>query len=485
MLVDLDLALVAQFHSDGFEPEPLGVRQASGGEHHAIDLDIVVIGHRHAQAAVLVLVNPAEVGVEAEHDALHRADLQQPVAHAFVVAAQELVRPVDQRDLGAEFVEDAGELVGDVARARNQDPLGHGIEMERLVAGDAQLMPGARGNVRPRAGAYEDDIRGLLRAVGQGDLVRAGDGGALLDDLDLVAFERLAIEPVEPVDLGEHVVAQRLPVEHAVFGGPPKGLRILQVLGKVRAVDEQFLGHAATDHAGAADAVFLGHGDARAVRRRNPAGAHPARARADGEKVVVVVGHGKLLLRARIWRLRRRLPTSARGVLYLSDTPTYIRGMFPFYVQVAAFLWLGWLVSWQVAALWRDKPTVQAPRGDYRLHFVMISLGLILMYGVIPKRQPLLWHVGPALGWSMIALTAAGIAFAWWARIALGKLWSGGIERMAEHRVVETGPYAFVRHPIYTGLIAGAVAMAGAAGETVGDRGRGPVLARLCAQGTG
>ncbi|MGZ3195630.1 MAG: methyltransferase family protein [Croceibacterium sp.] len=144
----------------------------------------------------------------------------------------------------------------------------------------------------------------------------------------------------------------------------------------------------------------------------------------------------------------------------MSDTPTYNLGMFPFYVQVAAFLWLGWLVSWQVAALWRDKPTVQAPRGDYRLHFVMISLGLILMYGVIPKRQPLLWHVGPALGWSMIALTAAGIAFAWWARIALGKLWSSGIERMAEHRVVETGPYAFVRHPIYTGLIAGAVAMA-------------------------
>jgi protein-S-isoprenylcysteine O-methyltransferase Ste14 len=60
----------------------------------------------------------------------------------------------------------------------------------------------------------------------------------------------------------------------------------------------------------------------------------------------------------------------------------------------------------------------------------------------------------------MVALTAAGIAFAWWARIALGRLWSGGIERMAEHRVVDTGPYAFVRHPIYTGLIAGAVALA-------------------------
>jgi protein-S-isoprenylcysteine O-methyltransferase Ste14 len=31
---------------------------------------------------------------------------------------------------------------------------------------------------------------------------------------------------------------------------------------------------------------------------------------------------------------------------------------------------------------------------------------------------------------------------------------------MADHRVVDSGPYRFVRHPIYTGLIAGAVALA-------------------------
>ena len=64
--------------------------------------------------------------------------------------------------------------------------------------------------------------------------------------------------------------------------------------------------------------------------------------------------------------------------------------MAQFYIMVAAVMWLGWLVSWQVAALWRDRPTVQAPRNEYRLHFVMISFGLVLMYGVIPRQQPIL-----------------------------------------------------------------------------------------------
>lgn len=148
-------------------------------------------------------------------------------------------------------------------------------------------------------------------------------------------------------------------------------------------------------------------------------------------------------------------------MLYPRDTPPYIPDMARTYIIVAALMWLGWLVSWQLAALWRDKPTVQAPRGEYRFHFIMISIGMVLMYGFIPRHQPLLWHVGPMLGWSMDALTGAGIAFAWWARIALGRLWSSGIERMAGHRVVDSGPYGLVRHPIYTGLIAGALAMAG------------------------
>src|SRR3546814_8911277 len=54
-----------------------------------------------------------------------------------VIAAQDHVGAVDQRYLGAEFVEDARELVGDIARARDQDTLRDRVEVERLVRGDA------------------------------------------------------------------------------------------------------------------------------------------------------------------------------------------------------------------------------------------------------------------------------------------------------------------------------------------------------------
>ena len=50
-------------------------------------------------------------------------------------------------------------------------------------------------------------------------------------------------------------------------------------------------------------------------------------------------------------------------------------------------------------------------------------------------------------------MTAAGLGFTWWARLHLGLLWSGNVARKANHRIIDSGPYGIVRHPIYTGLL--------------------------------
>jgi protein-S-isoprenylcysteine O-methyltransferase Ste14 len=60
----------------------------------------------------------------------------------------------------------------------------------------------------------------------------------------------------------------------------------------------------------------------------------------------------------------------------------------------------------------------------------------------------------------MTALCLAGFAFAWWARLHLGRLWSAFVTLKADHRIVDTGPYGIVRHPIYTGIILATLALA-------------------------
>jgi len=64
-----------------------------------------------------------------------------------------------------------------------------------------------------------------------------------------------------------------------------------------------------------------------------------------------------------------------------------------------------------------------------------------------------------------VCITIAGCIFAVWARIALGSNWSSQVAVKANHELVTNGPYALTRHPIYTGLITGAVGTALAVGE--------------------
>ena len=60
----------------------------------------------------------------------------------------------------------------------------------------------------------------------------------------------------------------------------------------------------------------------------------------------------------------------------------------------------------------------------------------------------------------MVGLAALGFAFCWWARLYLGRLWSGSVTRKEGHHIVDTGPYRLVRHPIYSGIILAALATA-------------------------
>ncbi len=71
-----------------------------------------------------------------------------------------------------------------------------------------------------------------------------------------------------------------------------------------------------------------------------------------------------------------------------------------------------------------------------------------------------MWGNPILVGCGLLGLEVGGFAFAWWARVHLGRLWSGMITLREGHRVVDSGPYRLVRHPIYTGYLAAAWAFA-------------------------
>ena len=117
--------------------------------------------------------------------------------------------------------------------------------------------------------------------------------------------------------------------------------------------------------------------------------------------------------------------------------------------------WGLWALSWAAAALW-SAPTVKRPAPNASLLYrVVIVLGVILLLSRTSEwlHTERLWHVGYGGALALDALTIPCFLFVWWARLHLGKLWSGSVTRKEGHHVVDTGPYALVRHPIYTGLL--------------------------------
>jgi protein-S-isoprenylcysteine O-methyltransferase Ste14 len=128
-----------------------------------------------------------------------------------------------------------------------------------------------------------------------------------------------------------------------------------------------------------------------------------------------------------------------------------------------AVLWWSWFAYWIISSfgVLKAKRALAAP-GRTRLALEMILAWWLMASGRLSHTwlATQLLPYSLAQYWMGAAITTAGLGFTVWARIHLGKYWSGNVTLKEGHRLIRTGPYALVRHPIYTGLI---LAMSGSA----------------------
>jgi len=119
-------------------------------------------------------------------------------------------------------------------------------------------------------------------------------------------------------------------------------------------------------------------------------------------------------------------------------------------------LWMLWLGVWVASALWTAgiRRTAIVRRGDIRSQLAQIACAIpiaLIWEARIPwLKTPLLAAGFAPLG---LSATALGIALSFWARSLLNRNWSGLAVIRAGHELVERGPYRYVRHPIYSGIL--------------------------------
>jgi protein-S-isoprenylcysteine O-methyltransferase Ste14 len=116
--------------------------------------------------------------------------------------------------------------------------------------------------------------------------------------------------------------------------------------------------------------------------------------------------------------------------------------------------WIVWAAYWLITGFATKRTVERGGLIGYRVVMTVLFLGVLALGGLLgasPRSE--LWRAPLALEVLGAALVAAGAAFAIWARVTLGRNWSVEVTFKQDHELIESGPYALVRHPIYTGLL--------------------------------
>jgi protein-S-isoprenylcysteine O-methyltransferase Ste14 len=119
-------------------------------------------------------------------------------------------------------------------------------------------------------------------------------------------------------------------------------------------------------------------------------------------------------------------------------------------------LWVLFWVAWLAAATTAKRATQSRMR-----HFVALRLAFFVIVVLVSRSGVFKGHhtiVGnPVLQGIGTGLFLAGLGLAVWARVYLGRNWGTPMSEKVDAELVTTGPYRYIRNPIYSGLILAAI----------------------------
>jgi protein-S-isoprenylcysteine O-methyltransferase Ste14 len=123
------------------------------------------------------------------------------------------------------------------------------------------------------------------------------------------------------------------------------------------------------------------------------------------------------------------------------------------FLYITFLFWIAFIVYWIVDIYRVNKKTIaQELQGLISLTGTALVVYLPIHWGFLGN------HVLPnntATRVAGVVVCAAGLLFAAWGRETLGKSWSAAVALQKDHKLIQGGPYGFVRHPMYTGLLLG------------------------------
>lgn len=130
-------------------------------------------------------------------------------------------------------------------------------------------------------------------------------------------------------------------------------------------------------------------------------------------------------------------------------------------ITVVSYIWGIFWIYWILAAIKTRSNVKKESSGQRSMQRVVHLIFVIISYAItfFEFKNIFLWNrIIPNyeyVEYIGIAILVFSLLFAIWARIVLGRNWSGAIQKVEGQRLVRSGPYKYIRNPIYTGIVGG------------------------------